>query len=80
MVVGVAICNSQKWVPHGVEVECWLCNPRVSGLIPGHHDLIFDKIMKLLNDSIVRHKGVKYFLTIFWIVFLKIVRSVLCTT
>ena len=24
-----------KWVPHGVEVERWLCNPRVSGLIPG---------------------------------------------
>ena len=21
-----------QWVSHGVEVECWLCNPRVSGL------------------------------------------------
>ena len=24
-----------KWVPYGVEEECWLCNPRVSGSIPG---------------------------------------------
>ena len=24
---------------HGVEVECWLCNPRVSGSIPGAGNL-----------------------------------------
>ena len=27
------------WVPHGVEVERWLCNPRVSGSIPGAGNL-----------------------------------------
>ena len=25
-----------KWVHHDVEVECWLCNPRVSGSNPGN--------------------------------------------
>ena len=23
-----------EWVPHGVEVERWLCDPKVSGSIP----------------------------------------------
>ena len=31
--------DSVDWVPHGVEVECWLCNPRVSGTIPGTGNL-----------------------------------------
>ena len=26
-------------VPHGVEVECWLCNPRVNGSIPSSSKL-----------------------------------------
>ena len=28
-----------QWVPHGVEVERWLCIPRVSGSIPGTGNL-----------------------------------------
>ena len=28
-----------EWVPHGVEVECWLCNPKVSGLLLGADNL-----------------------------------------
>ena len=30
-----------KWVPHGVEVERWLCNPRVSGSIAGNLEKLF---------------------------------------
>ena len=29
----------RMWVPHGVEIERWLCNPRVSGSIPGTDNL-----------------------------------------
>ena len=31
--------NAPQRVPHGVEVEHWLRNPRVSGLIPGASNL-----------------------------------------
>ena len=34
-----------KWVPHCVEVERWLCNPRVSGSKPGAGNL--EKIVYL---------------------------------
>ena len=27
------------WVPYGVEVERWLCNPRFNGSIPGAGNL-----------------------------------------
>ena len=29
----------RQWVPHGVEVEHWLCKPRVSGSNPGAGNL-----------------------------------------
>ena len=36
---GTFLSLSTKWVPHDVEVERWLCNPRVSGSIPGAGNL-----------------------------------------
>ena len=31
--------NKRKWIPHGVEAERWLCNPRVTGWIPSASNL-----------------------------------------
>jgi hypothetical protein len=36
-------------VPHGVEVERWLCNPRVSGSNPGAGNL--EKVVYLDENS-----------------------------
>jgi hypothetical protein len=39
--------NLYQWVPHGVEVERWLCNPRVSGSNPGN----LEKVVYLDENS-----------------------------
>ena len=45
----LAIKNSKTWVPHGVEVERWLCNPRVSGSNPDAGNL--EKVVYLDENS-----------------------------
>ena len=40
---------TKSWVPHGVEVERWLCNPRVSGSNPGAGNL--EKVVYLDENS-----------------------------
>jgi hypothetical protein len=44
-----AIITHSWWVPHGVEVERWLCNPRVSGSNPGAGNL--EKVVYLDENS-----------------------------
>ena len=45
-----------KWVPHGVEGEHWLCNPRISGWMfdPWHPQL--EKVVYLDENSWTRTK------------------------
>jgi hypothetical protein len=43
------INNVKKWVPLGVEVERWLCNPRVSGSNHGAGNL--EKVVYLDENS-----------------------------
>ena len=38
----------REWVPYGVEVEDWLCNPRVNGSIPGSGNL---KKLLILDEN-----------------------------
>jgi hypothetical protein len=39
--------KKKKWVPHGIEVERWLCNLRVSGSNPGN----LEKVVYLDENS-----------------------------